>query len=152
MLFSDCRGSRSAAAREVGAYFFFSFLFRVSVQDLRKKKKRRGAVWRAGPRRAHLNAHRDVGKAEKREGLREKKRRKIEEKRRGDEACRTRKRPSDVHDHKAEEERHKKGATSGIFFLFFLRLCDRARFIASAYSCTPHRLFVIFLSMGIYFR
>jgi hypothetical protein len=41
------------------------------VQDLRKKKKRRGAVWRAGPRRAHLDAHRDVGKAEKREGAEE---------------------------------------------------------------------------------
>jgi len=29
------------------------------------------AIWRAGSRRAHLNAHRDVGKAEKREGAEE---------------------------------------------------------------------------------
>jgi hypothetical protein len=50
----------------------FSFLLRgARVCRIRKKmkKKRRGAIWRAGPRRAPLDAHRDVGtKAEKREG------------------------------------------------------------------------------------
>jgi hypothetical protein len=49
----------------------FSFPLRgARVCRIRKKmkKKRRGAVWRAGSRRAPLNAHRDVGKEEKREG------------------------------------------------------------------------------------
>jgi hypothetical protein len=51
---------------------FFSFEGRASVQD-QKEDEEEGevAIWRAGPRRAHLDAHRDVGKAEKREGAEE---------------------------------------------------------------------------------
>jgi len=41
-------------------------------------------------------------------------RRREEEKRRADLACTTTKRRGGVHDHNAAEDRHKKGATSGI--------------------------------------